>query len=94
MLVGETQLVKTSHLTTSCYSLHCFIYSQKFHFRKSSNTGLSSVLLRFGPTMLDTSERALDSGWNRCAAISGRARFKVGHRMIAIQRAQLHCWVS
>jgi len=28
------------------------------------------LLLRFGPTMLDTSERALDSGWNRSAAIS------------------------
>jgi len=37
------------------------------------------ILLRFGPTMLDTSDRALDSGWNRSAAISGRARVKVGH---------------
>jgi len=36
--------------------------------------------------MLDTSERALDSGWNQCAAISDRARIKVGHRLIAIHR--------
>jgi len=39
-----------------------------------------TVLLRFGPTMLDTSQRALDSGWNWCAAISSRARVKVGCR--------------
>jgi len=29
-------------------------------------------MLRFGPTMLDTR-------WNQCVAISGRARIKVGH---------------
>jgi len=48
---------------------------------KMNNSYLEAqrILLRFGPTMLDTSERALDSGWNRCAAITGRSRVKLGH---------------
>jgi len=55
--------------------------SYYLQFFKQSALGRKRVIvvLRFGPTMLDASERALDSGWNQSAAISGRARVKVGH---------------